>query len=77
MTGQGTTSYGGVPYTKYTYAGLYTPRDFHQHSAGECPTAEGNIDDFNDYRRSSSANWSACPTCAPRRRRCAARSPAT
>src|SRR4051812_30313618 len=29
MTGQGDTSYGGVHYTKYAYAGLYSPGDFH------------------------------------------------
>src|SRR3954462_81876 len=29
MTGQGNTSYGGVRYTKYAYAGIYSPGDFH------------------------------------------------
>jgi alpha-amylase len=47
MTGQGDTSYGGVRYSKYAYAGLYTPSDFHV-PAGECPTG-GDIRDFNDY----------------------------
>jgi alpha-amylase len=47
MTGQGNLSYGGVSYTKYEYAGLYTTSDFHHPGAG-CPTA-GGIDDFNDY----------------------------
>src|SRR4051794_4732589 len=47
MTGQGDTSYGGVHYTKYTYAGLYTPDDFHV-PRGECPTG-GDIQDFNNY----------------------------
>jgi alpha-amylase len=48
MTGQGDTSYGGVHYTKYSYPGLYSPSDFHGPS-GQCPTASGNIEDFNDY----------------------------
>ena len=48
MTGQGDVSYGGVHYTKYAYAGIYTPADFH-HTPADCPTADGNIDDFNDY----------------------------
>jgi alpha-amylase len=47
MTGQGDTSYGGVHYSKYAYAGLYTPSDFHV-PAGECPTG-GDILDFNNY----------------------------
>ena len=47
MTGQGDTSYGGVHYTKYAYAGIYTPADFHV-PAGECPTG-GDILDFNNY----------------------------
>jgi alpha-amylase len=50
MTGQGDTSYGGVHYTKYDYPGLYTSADFH-HTPGDCPTADGNVDDFNDYRQ--------------------------
>ena len=56
MTGQGDVSYGGVSYTKYAYAGLYQPANFHSYPA-DCPippTAgsadrEGNITDFNDY----------------------------
>ena len=48
MTGQGSVSYGGVHYTKYDYAGLYGPSNFHV-PAGECPSADGNIDDFNNY----------------------------
>jgi alpha-amylase len=48
MTGQGDTSYGGVHYSKYEYAGLYTSADFH-HQGTDCPSADGNIDDFNDY----------------------------
>jgi alpha-amylase len=48
MTGQGDVSYGGVHYSKYDYPGLYTPADFH-HTPGDCPTADGNIDDFNNY----------------------------
>ncbi|HET6210929.1 MAG TPA: alpha-amylase family protein [Jatrophihabitans sp.] len=48
MTGQGNVSYGGVHYTKYSYPGLYGPTDFHGPS-GQCPSADGNIDDFNNY----------------------------
>jgi alpha-amylase len=48
MTGQGSVSYGGVQYTKYNYPGLYGPSDFHA-TTGQCPSASGNIDDFNDY----------------------------
>ena len=47
MTGQGDLSYGGVSYSKYEYAGLYTDSDFH-HAGSGCPTT-GGIDDFNDY----------------------------
>lgn len=48
MTGQGNTSYGGVTYEKYEYPGLYTSEDFH-HVGTDCPTASGNIEDFNVY----------------------------
>ncbi len=48
MTGQGDTSYGGVHYSKYTYPGIYTSTDFHHYPA-DCPTPDGNIDDFNNY----------------------------
>ncbi|MDQ2837431.1 MAG: alpha-amylase family protein [Actinomycetota bacterium] len=48
MTGQGSVSYGGVHYTKYDYPGLYSNADFH-HAPADCPSADGNIDDFNNY----------------------------
>ena len=48
MTGQGSVSYGGVHYTKYSYPGLYGPTNFHG-PTGQCPSADGNIDDFNNY----------------------------
>ena len=48
MTGQGTISYGGVSYSKYEYQGLYTSANFH-HTPADCPTASGNIEDFNNY----------------------------
>ncbi len=48
MTGQGSVSYGGVHYTKYDYTGLYGPSNFHV-PTGECPSPDGNIDDFNNY----------------------------
>jgi alpha-amylase len=50
MTGQGNLSYGGVSYSKYNYAGLYSTADFHHNtSPADCPTADGAIDDFNNY----------------------------
>jgi alpha-amylase len=56
MSGQGNLSYGGVTYSKYAYAGLYNPSDFHSYPAN-CPVPpaagsadrEGSIQDFNDY----------------------------
>jgi alpha-amylase len=48
MTGQGNMSYGGVSYSKYEYQGLYTSANFH-HTPADCPTASGNIEDFNNY----------------------------
>jgi alpha-amylase len=48
MTGQGDRSYGGVTYSKYSYPGLYDAADFHHYPA-DCPTPDGNIDDFNNY----------------------------
>lgn len=50
MTGQGNVSYGGVHYTKFDYPGLYGYRDFH-HTPGDCPTASGTIEDFNNIRQ--------------------------
>jgi alpha-amylase len=47
MSGQGSTSYGGVTYSKYAYKGLYGYSDFH-HSP-QCPTASNRIEDFNNY----------------------------
>ena len=48
MTGQGDISYGGVHYSKYDYSGIYTTADFHHYPA-DCPTPDGNVDDFNNY----------------------------
>ncbi len=52
MTGQGDISYGGVQYSKYEYPldspHIYTFADFHHYPA-DCPTPDGNIDDFNNY----------------------------
>ncbi len=45
-TGQGNTSYAGIDYAPYTYDGLYGPEDFH-FNAGECPSSDGGIQDFN------------------------------
>jgi alpha-amylase len=49
-TGQGHTSYGGVDYTPYHYAGIYGPRDFHVPN-GECPSSDGGIQDFNNKQQ--------------------------
>jgi alpha-amylase len=46
MTGQGNLSYGGVTYTPYHYPD-YTPQNFHV-PAGECPSSDGGIQDFNN-----------------------------
>lgn len=56
MTGQGSLSYGGVHYSKYSYPGLYSPSNFHSYPQN-CPVPptaggtdrEGSIADFNDY----------------------------
>jgi alpha-amylase len=50
MTGQGDTSYGGVTYERYRYTGLYDENDFHKYS-GECPSATGGIEDFNNLQQ--------------------------
>lgn len=58
MSGQGSTSYGGRTFSKYSYAGIYSPRNFHRYPQ-DCPVApaagstdrEGSIADFNDYRQ--------------------------
>jgi alpha-amylase len=50
MTGQGELSYGGVSYTKYNYAGLYSENNFHKFS-GDCPSASGGIEDFNNQQQ--------------------------
>ena len=56
MTGQGNLSYGGVSYSKYNYAGLYSAADFHNYP-NDCPVPpaagssdqNGTIADFNNY----------------------------
>jgi alpha-amylase len=45
-TGQGNLSYGGVTYDPYDYPD-YDPVDFH-FNAGECPSSDGGIQDFNN-----------------------------
>lgn len=50
MTGQGDTSYGGVTFGRYDYPGIYTQDNFHKFS-GDCPSASGGIDDFNNQQQ--------------------------
>jgi alpha-amylase len=45
-TGQGSLSYGGVTYAPYDYPD-YDPDNFHV-KAGECPSSDGGIQDFNN-----------------------------
>lgn len=45
-TGQGNTSYAGIDFSPYRYDGIYGPKDFHV-KAGECPSSDGGIQDFN------------------------------
>jgi alpha-amylase len=48
MTGQGSISYGGRSYTPYNYPDVpYGPNNFH-YKAGECPSSDGGIQDFNN-----------------------------
>ncbi len=48
MTGQGSISYGGRTYTPYNYPDVpYGPNNFH-YKAGECPSSDGGIQDFNN-----------------------------
>ncbi|MGR6920863.1 carbohydrate-binding module family 20 domain-containing protein [[Actinomadura] parvosata] len=51
MTGQGSTSYGGATFSKYTYPGLYSPDDFHYY-AEDCGNADNLIHD-GDYTGSA------------------------
>ena len=54
MTGQGSRSYGGTSYGRYSYQDLfgpgtrdYRPRNFHK-TSGQCPSTTGGIENFND-----------------------------
>ena len=49
MTGQGSTSYGGVTgYTKYDYPGLYSSADFHNYPT-DCAESDDQIHNWDDY----------------------------
>jgi alpha-amylase len=53
MTGQGHVSYGGVDYTPYNYPdypGTQKEKFFHV-PAGECPSSDGGIQDFNNLQQ--------------------------
>jgi alpha-amylase len=45
MTGQGSTSYGGSTFSKYTYPGLYSSNDFHYYPAN-CPESDDQIHNY-------------------------------
>jgi alpha-amylase len=47
MTGQGSISYGGKPYTHFDYPGVYSVANFHQ-KGPDCTSADGGIADFNN-----------------------------
>jgi alpha-amylase len=47
MTGGAGTSYSGNTFTAYNFPGLYTTDDFH-HQGVECPTASGDVEDFDN-----------------------------
>lgn len=47
MAGSGGTSYGGVTFAEYAYAGLYSYDDFH-HQGTDCSTSDGAIADYED-----------------------------
>ncbi|GAA4919231.1 alpha-amylase [Nonomuraea thailandensis] len=51
MTGQGSTSYGGASFTKYTYPGLYSAGDFHYY-AEDCGNSD-NLIHGGDYAGSA------------------------
>src|SRR5260370_9986063 len=48
MTGQGDTSYVFFFFNDTATTEIYTFADFHHYPA-DCPTPDGNIDDFNNY----------------------------
>ena len=47
MTGQGSTSYGGVSFSKYDYPGIYSSADFHNYPS-DCPQSDDQIHDYNN-----------------------------
>jgi len=47
MTGQGSTSYGGVSFGKYDYPGIYSSADFHNYPS-DCPQSDDQIHDYNN-----------------------------
>ncbi|MGH3375197.1 MAG: carbohydrate-binding module family 20 domain-containing protein [Actinoallomurus sp.] len=47
MTGQGSTSYGGVSFGKYNYPGIYSSADFHNYPS-DCPQSDDQIHDYNN-----------------------------
>ena len=49
MTGQGSSSYGGVTgYSKYDYPGLYSSADFHNYPT-DCSESDDQIHNWNDF----------------------------
>jgi len=58
MTGQGDLSYGGHTYDRYAYSNLgvngnasYVNSDFHHKLPGQCPSASGGIEDYNNLQQ--------------------------
>ena len=52
MTGQGDTSYGGVHLHALRLPGALRPTaNFHHKYAGDCPSASGGIEDFNNHQQ--------------------------
>ncbi|GLY79430.1 carbohydrate-binding module family 20 domain-containing protein [Actinoallomurus iriomotensis] len=48
MTGQGSTTYGGRSFSKYSYPGIYSSADFHDYPA-DCPESDDQIHNWNDF----------------------------
>ncbi len=61
LSASGAKSYSGNAFTNYNFPGLYSTNDFH-HQGVECPTASGDVENYDDKTRCSSASCPACRT---------------